>query len=540
MDLLKKLGPLKLMLLSGLALFLLAAILFLTMQMSSPVLSPLYSDLSSEDSMAISAKLYSMNIKFNVSPDGKEINVPFDKVSALRMIFAEQGLPTSARMVGYEIFDRSEGMGSSQFIYNVNLVRALEGELARTIGTLKPVEHARVHLVMPRKEMFSKTGAEPTASVVLRLRANQDLSKDEISAVAHLVSTAVPSLNVENVTIVDARGKPLKLGAEINDGGQINASTSEYQSQFEAKIRREVEDLLEKSVGIGKVKVNAAVDIDFDREVINSEIFDAENPVIRSKKTVEEQETSTSPSNVVGVATNLPQARNNQNNANSNNKTRTDETINYEVSKTITNKIVENGHVRKLSLAILVDGSYEENKETGELIYKERTADEMEKLKVLVASAVGLDPKRGDTLELINMRFSNEFVLPPEREDNYNWLKDQMQKIVQTIVIGIVVLLALLLIVRPVILKAINDNTADISDEFGDIARAAANMGIRDDLAFEGAGRTESESKVSEEFINLAAGEDKGKATLLRQLNEIVDGHPEEAVAIIRNWMYQR
>lgn len=537
MDLLKKLGAFKLMILSGMALFLLAAVLFLSIQMSSPVLSPLYNDLSNEDSAAISAKLYSLNIRFEVSADNKQIDVPYDKVSSLRMMFAEQGLPSSGRLVGYEIFDRNEGMGSSQFVYNVNLVRALEGELARTISTLKPVEHARVHLVMPRKEMFSKTGAEPTASVVLRLRHQQDLSKDEVSAIAYLVATAVPSLKVENVTIVDNRGKPLKLGTEINEPGQINATISEYQQRMETKVRTEVEDLLEKYVGIGKVKVNVTAEIDFDREVVNSEIFDAENPVIRSKKTIETQEKSSSPSGAVGVTNNLPQKQAAQNNS-TNDKSSTDETINYELSKTITNKIIESGHIKKLSLAILVDGSYETDPKTGELTYKERSAEELAKLKTLVSSAVGVDNKRGDNLEIVNLRFSHEFLITPEHEDKYGWLKEQMQKIVQTVVIGIVVLLALLLIVRPVINKTLKEQSYDMLDDIGDLAKSAANLGISEESAIspEAAGP----ENVDEDFIDLTAGEDKGKAMLLRKLNELVDNHPDEAVAIIRNWMYQR
>ena len=154
-----------------------------------------------EDMSVVISRLEAMNISHETGNNGKDILVPMTKVTNLRMTFAQEGIPESGNLVGYEIFDKTDALGTSQFVYNVNLVRALEGELARTIGTLSIVDNARVHIVLPKKELFSKVGNEPTASVVLRLRSGQSLSKQEIAGISHIIATAVPSLKVENITI---------------------------------------------------------------------------------------------------------------------------------------------------------------------------------------------------------------------------------------------------------------------------------------------------------------------------------------------------
>ena len=213
MEFLKNFSPVKVMAIIAGGIAIMVLLGFLTFKLATPPMSILYTNLTPDDSSLILSRLEGMGIAYSVTDSGKDLLVPVNKVLMLRMTFAQEGIPRSGSLVGYEIFDKNETLGTSQFVHNVNLVRALEGELSRTIGSLTPIENARVHLVMPKKELFSKSGSDPTASVVLRMRGSQFLSKQEVAAISHLVATAVPGLKVDNVTIVDNRGKPLKLGA---------------------------------------------------------------------------------------------------------------------------------------------------------------------------------------------------------------------------------------------------------------------------------------------------------------------------------------
>lgn len=535
MDFLKNLGPIKLIAIALGGLAVLLMLFFLTMKLSTQPMAILYSNLSPEDSGLIVSRLDAMNIKYEIMENGKTISAASNKVLSLRLNFAQEGIPNTGSIVGYEIFDKTEAIGTSQFVHNVNLVRALEGELARTIGSLQTISNARVHLVLPKKEMFSKVGSDPTASVVLKMQGSQTLSKAEVTAITHLVATAVPGLKPDNVTIVDNRGKALKLGAtREGDAAAITDSAAEYQDAVEIRLQKTVEDLLERSVGVGKVRATVAAEINFDREVINSEIFDPEGQVLRSKRTSEDNDVEKESSgSEVGVGTNLPAGAAGGGGQSGRNKNHTDEVSNYEISKTITNKISESGRIKKLSIAILVDGTYklEEAKDGAEpkMIYSPRTEDEITKLKALASSASGFDAKRGDVIEVINMQFSDEFVSAPTKEKPLAWIQNELENIVQTLVIGIVIILVILLVVRPVLMRALEVRR-----------QAAAEPELHEVIAtmHETAQAKQKETQDDDEMVDLTVGEDKRKANMIKQVNEIVEKHPDETVSILRNWLY--
>lgn len=536
MEFLKKFSNLKLALFGA---GIIMSIIFLVAAsyiMVKPAMSVLYSNLSPEDMSVVISRLEAMNISHETGNNGKDILVPMTKVTNLRMTFAQEGIPESGNLVGYEIFDKTDALGTSQFVYNVNLVRALEGELARTIGTLSIVDNARVHIVLPKKELFSKVGNEPTASVVLRLRSGQSLSKQEIAGISHIIATAVPSLKVENITIIDHRGRPLKLSSsEDNNVAAITDNASDFQRQVEEKLRTTLEELLEKSVGLGKVKTNVSAEINFDREVINTELFDPEGSVVRSKKVSEETDNERDAgSSELSVTSNLEGADGAGGGA-SRNKTRTDEVTNFEISKTVTNKIIESGRIKKLSIAVLVDGTYKPKLAADGITvegydYIQRTAEEMDKIKTLAVSAVGLDTKRGDILEVINLQFSEDFATMPQKEKAMSWLKDQLDNVVQTVVIGIVVILLILLVVRPLILRSLDMKKVSAEEE--ELKDALSSMQI--DAA--GASITRSSSSGEPE-IETGTPEEKRGQNLLKLVNDLAEKHPEETVAIIRLWI---
>ncbi len=262
-----------------------------------------------------------MGINYQVGAKNSQILVPADKVLSLRMYFAQKGLITSGNLVGYEIFDKENGLSSSQFLNNVNALRALEGELSRTINSLSQVENSRVHLVLPKKELFSKSSVTPSASIMLKLKVGESISKNEIKAITNLVEKAVPDLSSDNISIIDSIGSSLKApGSE--DNGLFNDNNSEfksfeYQNLVEKKLKSKIENLLESRVGIGKVKVNVAAKINTNRKVMVSEVFDPDGQVIRSKKVSEEKEDDENDGDGISVANNIPNSNQQLNNSNS-------------------------------------------------------------------------------------------------------------------------------------------------------------------------------------------------------------------------------
>ena len=262
------------------------------LHMSSGGMSPLYTGLSLEDSSKIVAELEKSSTPYELVGNGSEVLVPSDRVLRLRMSMAEQGLPSGGSIVGYEIFDRSETFGSSNFVMNINMMRALEGELARTISSLSDIDSARVHLVMPKRELFTREKEKPSASVTIKMRGGKSLEASEVMAITHLVASAVPELEASKVTIVDNHGRLLARG----DGGEsldaTASSSAEYRLNYENHMRQQLEDLVEKVIGAGKVRVQIAADINFDRIVTNSEKYDPDGQVARSTQSNSETDAS--------------------------------------------------------------------------------------------------------------------------------------------------------------------------------------------------------------------------------------------------------
>jgi flagellar M-ring protein FliF len=545
MDFLKNLGPLKIAALVVSALLTLIILGFLATKLMRPIMAPMYTDLDLNDSNVIVAKLQALNIPFETDESGREIRVPADKVLSLRMSFAKDGIPASGQMVGYEIFDQDESLGKSQFLYNINLVRALEGELSRTINTMQGIDSARVHLVVPKKELFSKTGNKPSASVALKLQGKFALGKQEIAAITHLIANAVPGLSVDDVTIIDTQGRPLKLANTDGDVTALTETSLEYQINVQKKYKTELEEILENYFGPGKVKVNVTAEIDFDKEVIESEVYDPDGQVIRSRQVNEETEKDEKFPDPITVGNNIPQGRftGDGNPLNSKARSKVNEVTNYEVSKTISNRVIENGRIKRLSIAVLIDGRYEAG-ENGKATYIPRTDEEIDKIKSLVVSAVGVDFERGDQVEVVNLQFLVDTGPEEEAEDGLvAWMKRDLQSIIQTVVIGIVILLIVILVIRPIILKAVetvreSDNMVeekDLKDVIADIERDSQELQRKAEQEAGLAGREEEEIV----FVDLNSPEDKKKIQIISKLNELVDEHPEETVTVIKNWMYE-
>ncbi len=542
----RNLGKTKLIILAVSCVLFVGLGIFLAITLSQPDMTLLYSDLNSSDRNDVALKLRAAGVPFAVSTDGKEIRVPEKDALNLRMSFALEGIPSSGRIVGYEIFDKNDVLGTSQFLNNINLVRALEGELIRTIDSLTAIENSRVHLVIPKKELFSKVSATPSASIVLKLRPGKKLSKKEIEGITNLVVTAVPDLKSENVTMIDQNGNILRAEKEGDDMLSVNTA---YQTLIEKKLALSIEEILQRCVGTGKAKASVFVDIDFDKAVVNSEDYNPEGQVIRSKKLINEQESDSQQTDNVSVATNIPNAPQQLKVPElTKSKTKEDEIINYEISKVATNKIIVGGTIKKLSVAVVVDGIYELNQKTGKQTFIERSTAELEKIKSLVVAAIGADLERGDNVEVISMQFFD--MIQDTNSESGNVLgRFDIKTAMQIALLSIIIFLAAFWVLKPLFPKAgKKEEERDLIKDLGGAIMQQEEDGIsqKDTDTFISNKEQGSEPLLGTKNIipdamkgQYSGFEEKKHAELSRYIKESIARDPNSAVGVIRHWIFQ-
>ena len=356
--------------------------IFVIARVTDPRMTVLYTDLEFNDSIAITRQLESLGVPHEIRHDGAVILVAKDEVLKVRMRLAEQGLPTGGS-VGYEIFDKSDTLGATSFVQGINHLRALEGELARTIRTIGRVVSARVHLVLPERELFRKDKKVPTASIVLKLRGQ--MSAAQIRAVQHLVAAAVDGLQPNRVSIVDESGRLLASGADDGQGGIVAGSLEERTRDYESQLRNQIEEIIGSVVGPGRARVKVAAQLDYNRITQTSNTFDPDSQVVRSTQTREENANSARiAGNEVSASNQLPSADGSDNpDDHREASATTEETINYEISQVTKTEILEAGRIRKISVAVLVDGTYA-NDANGDLAYTPRSNEELERIAALV------------------------------------------------------------------------------------------------------------------------------------------------------------
>ncbi|MDX2145659.1 MAG: flagellar basal-body MS-ring/collar protein FliF [Rhodospirillaceae bacterium] len=534
---LRNLGPAKLAAMGGIAFGLIAFIIFFATRFSAPPMELLYGELSATDSREIIQQLEKTGVPFRTEENGTQIMVASDQVTNIRMQMAEQGLP-SGGSVGYELFDTMDALGTTNFVQNVNLVRALEGELSRTIKAIEGVQNARVHLVMPQREMFSREMQEPTASVYIKMKTGR-LGENQVSAVQHLIAAAVPKLRPSNISIVDERGTLLSRSFE-NDDQMVVAAQDEARTKLERKLSQSITALVESSLGPGKVRAEVRAEMDFDKEVTNEEIYNPDQAVPRSTVAVSENNSSLeSDQENVTVAQNLPDARlNNQGGPRSQtNENRTEETTNFEISKTTKNKVRDQGTLKRLSVAVLVDGNYT-TAEDGTKTYAPLEQETMDKIESLVRSAIGFDANRGDQVEVINMPFTGFEDLADGEEEfmilGFN--KEEVMRMAEGLGVAFVAVLVIVLVVRPLVSKAFESMPSgeDQLMTTEGVAQLTGPGGVPMPMP----GAAEEEEDL-DELIDIDKVEGRVKASSVRKINDIVDKHPEEALAIVRTWLYQ-
>ncbi|WP_459851136.1 flagellar basal-body MS-ring/collar protein FliF [Dongia sp. agr-C8] len=551
---LRNLGPLRLASLGAIGFALIAFFVFVVARMTSPGYGLLYSGLESSDSAAIVQRLDSQNIPYQLKADGAEILVPQDQVTKLRLSLAGEGIP-SGGSIGYEIFDRADALGTTNFVQQINQIRALEGELARTIRSLKQVKSARVHLVMPKRELFSRDQAEPTASVVLILQGST-LDKEQVSAIQHLVSSSIPGMKANNVSVIDNKGNLLARGADGGDG-QDSASMEDMRRSYETRLTRSIEDLLAQTLGPDKIRAEVNADLDFNQVTTNTENFNPDGQVVRSTQTVEENDSSNErqQDNNVSVANNIPNPPAQQSGAGSNSQSqnqRNEETVNYEISKTTQVEVKQSGNVKRISAAVLVDGTYTTDA-NGNQVYAPRPQAELDQIATLVKSSIGFDAKRGDVVEVVNMQFTAPDAAAAQPFEIMGFEKQDLMRIAELLVLSVIAVLVLLLVVRPLLNRLLAlPGVAQPGLALAGPAGAALPPGAAAALAIPGPagtaalpGMTAAEGMIEadnmaeeiDQMIDINQVEGRVRASSLKRISDLVDQHPEQAMNIMRGWM---
>ncbi len=561
----KSLGAARMAAMAAVTLALIGFFSFLMVQMTTPQMVPLFTDLSMDDSASIIKDLDRQAIQFQLKNDGAIILVPKDKVARLRMKLAESGLPKGGG-VGYEIFDKSDALGATTFIQNINHLRALEGELARTIRSLDRVEAARVHLVLPDRPLFSRDKIDASASIVLKVRGTLD--PQQVRAIRHLVATAVNGLKPERVSVIDESGKLLADGATPND--PMNAgSADERKMAYENRLRSEVEAIVNSVVGAGHARVQLTADFDLNRITETSDKFDPDSRVVRSSQTREEQTASNDNKNgAVSVGNELPGANANANNrqqggasntSSGEQNRKTEEVVNYEISRTTKTEVIEAGRVRRISAAVLVDGNYVKN-DKGEMVYQPRPKEEIDRIAALVRSAVGFDAKRGDQIEVVNLRFAETTPVPLNEPTGWKsylqFTKDDIMGAAEKGVMALLGLIVLFLVVRPLVRRIITPEGAQagIAGPAG-VASALGAGGSDGTIPGTGGGTITSSgganisivggdeavaiSNRTSAMIDVAKVQGQVHAQSVQKVGELAEKNPHEAVSIIRSWLHE-
>ncbi len=545
----QNLGPARVAAIGSVAVLLMAFFIFMMTRLTSPDMRLLYGDLDQADANQIISQLTAQDVPFELRNRGSEILVPADMVAQLRLSMAELGF--GGRVLGNELFDREQSFGTSSFMQQVTSQRALEGELARTISSFSTVKSARVHLVLPQRELFTREVREPSASVILRMRGGQRLDKQQVLAIQHLVATGVDRLKPSNITIADDRGTLLARGGD--EEGLLSAANDELRTNYEGRLARRLEELVERTVGFGKVRVEVQAELDLNQVVQNVETYDPEGQVLRSTETIEEANNlSEAGEDAVTVGNNLPDGGGafGAEGGTSENSSRTEERSNFEISRTQINTVRAPGEVRSVSVAVLIDGTYDVSTPEGadEPIreYVARTEQEMENIEALVKSAIGFEDGI-DTVEIINMPFADPVDFADDGPDLlFGLTPENIERIVEILILGALGILAILLLLRPAISKILDISAAQpgvataeeeaapalITDQSGALVAAPAGGLVPAEMG----GETEEDV---ESMIDIAHIEGRVKASSMKKIGEIIDKHPEEAVAILRNWMYQ-
>jgi flagellar M-ring protein FliF len=485
----------------GLTLAVLAAMVYVTNHIDYRVL---YSNLSGEDASAIINRLKERKISYQLSGTGDSILVPGEKISELRVELAASGIPQGGG-VGYEIFDR-KAFGTTEFEQELNYRRALQGELARTINGLDAVQFCRVHIALPKKSLFVAEKKDPSASVTVRLKPGRKLSAEQVDGIVHLIASSVEGMTPEGVMIVDSTGNILSRNRAESGPGKAATAQIEYQARLEGDLAQRIQTMLERVVGQGKSVVRVSADMDFRMTEKTEEVFDPESQVIRSLQRQTEK---------IPLAGRAGESA--ESGAGEEGKERSDETINYEINKVMSRTVMPVGEIRRLSIAVAVDGFYEKDQE-GKEVFQSRSKKELDSLENLVRKSAGFDAARGDQVVMTCMSFRQDFSDEGiENASIWGTLLSKAVPVLKYIILLSVFVFAFLFVIRPIVRN---------------LLERADRAGAREVREVSSASVPRIQTAPS-----LLAGPAGGEMTEVDMARQLAKEDPKKFAELLRNWL---
>ena len=562
---------------AGVTVLAFAGLLFLAFGRKGPEYGVLFSNLDPKDAGEIVKALQTRGIPYKLAKGGKTILVPKDKVYSLRLELASEGLPKGGG-VGFEIFDKTN-IGMTEFMEHVNYVRALQGELARTIMQLEPIENAKVMLSLPKKSVFLEEREPPKATVVVKLRPDVDLKPEQVKAIVHLVASAVEGLKPENVTVVDTKGRDLtELIAKEKEEelGKVALDRLEYKRKLEKLYEKKILSMLTKALGPGKAVAKVTVELDYSKIEKEKVVYDPES-VVRSEQQIEEKAQGKVPGvgGIPGVESNLGPAQQILSKQTMNYEKRK-VTRNYEISTTREKIKIPPGAIKRITASVTVDGYYEKVKEgkKEKEVYRPLSKEEIEAIRKLVMAAIGYNRKRGDVVEVVNIQFRNDWAKKQAEELKKMEQREFMLAVIKYAAFFVFLILFLLLVVRPIVKYIIEGGKEEVEGARapgaaempggvgapegagvpeGAVAAAVAAYGEAAGVAREAGVREGEEEELEEElevstedlakeligediFESLKSEKMKTKA-MLKKVREWVNKNPAAAAKLIESWV---
>ncbi|TAN44330.1 MAG: flagellar M-ring protein FliF [Nitrospirae bacterium] len=462
----------------------------------------LYSNLGTEDAGQVVVRLKEMKVPYNV--EGNVIYVPSNRVYDLRLELASQGVPQGGG-VGFEIFDKTQ-LGVTEFVQKLNYRRALQGELSRTIKQLAEVDQCRVHIAIPEKTIFTDREQHPTASVVLKLKGGRVLNNAQIGGIVHLIASSVEGMRPHDVTVIDNMGTLLSKSSGASGDSAADSKQLEYQKSVEKEYESRLQSMMEGVIGRGKAIVRVATKIDFTQIEKTEERYDPDTIAVRSEQRV--QDKSSGPSSgggVPGVMSNQPGSGQSGAGGGGASAQKQTESINYEVSRSVSKILQPRGEVKSVSVAVLVDGTYK--KEKDKKVYVPRNEADLKKYDELVRAAIGFNKDRGDQVIVSNVSFEESVEdIVPEKTDYMKIVSSVLKYLVPIIVVLILVLFVL----KPII------DILKVPVRRPEFAPESISMGV-------GGGKIQEEVSPDE--------------VVKDQVLSIVKQDPRKAAGVLKEWM---
>lgn len=507
------------MIIGGLAVVLVAAFIAGVIYLNKPDFKVLYSKLSNEDAAKVVSMLKATKEPYRLEDNGQTVLVQADRVYELRLKVASEG-NLHGQGIGFEIFDEVK-IGQTDFVQHINYQRALQGELARTIAEFPKIENARVHLVVPKKSLFIEEQTQPSASVVIKMKEKDaKLEPKEVQGIVNLVTMAVEGLDKKRITITDQSGQPLYQPADDDTAGMYTTQL-EFKAQMERKIERRIEELLTPVLGPQKVIARVNTELDFSHKTIKKELFNPDGQVVRSESRSEE--TVNGRANLEG---NSPEANFRGDGftgtTSSQDSSRETRTTNYEINKEEQSIVSPVGELKRLGVAVIVDGTYTKDEKTGAMTYVPRSEEERARIRSLVQSAVGFDKDRGDSIEVSSIAFGATDM--GEGQSLVRNFLDLGGKLGKPLLTGLLVFLFLILVVRPVVMALIRPKVAE-----EEVEEVASLPSTEERLAIE------ETVEVPEEALDTARRLELAK----NQAMQLTEQNMEQAIRLLKSWAKQ-